>query len=222
MDLNEAIRKRKSIRGFKPYPVSRDIIADILKLAVRAPSGKNIQPWEFIVLTGEELRAVSEANAARLRRAAPPDPDIAIDLPRGKYQARNVEMAKLLYAAMDIPRRDRKKREWWWERGFRYFDAPAVIIIHVGSDVNIIDAIFGLGAVSQSICLAALARGLGTCIVNQGIAYPEAIRAHVAVPPDNLLVIAIAIGYPDHDFPANSVVSPRVPMEDITTWYGYD
>jgi len=220
MDVNEAIRNRRSIRGFKPYPVSRDIIADILELAVRAPSGKNVQPWEFIVLTGDVLRAIGEANVACLRRGEPPDPDVAIDLPRGKYHTRNVEMAKLLYAAMDIPRRDRKKREWWWERGFRYFDAPAAIIIHIGSDVSIIDARFDLGALSQTICLAALDRGLGTCIINQGITYPKAIRAHVAVPPDNLLATAIAIGYPDPDFPANSVVSPRVPLEDITTWYG--
>ena len=54
MDLVKTIDSRRSIRAFKPDPVSRDIIDKILSLVIKAPSAINLQPWEFIVVMGEE------------------------------------------------------------------------------------------------------------------------------------------------------------------------
>lgn len=68
MDMAEAIRSRKSIRGFKPDPVPREVLEQILDLARRAPSTMNTQPWEFVVLTGESSkrsrRRMSESSEA--------------------------------------------------------------------------------------------------------------------------------------------------------------
>ncbi|MBM4433479.1 MAG: nitroreductase, partial [Chloroflexi bacterium] len=41
-------------------------------------------------------------------------------------------------------------------------------------------------------------------------------------PESKRIVIAIAIGYPDWDFPANKVESNREPLQNVTTWYGFD
>ena len=65
MDVIEAIKKRKSIRKFKPDPVPRKVIREILDTAVRAPSGMNTQPWEFAVLAGDIIEKVKQANVRR-------------------------------------------------------------------------------------------------------------------------------------------------------------
>ena len=51
MDLSQAIRERKSIRAFKPDPIPKETIEEILRLTIQAPSATNIQPWEFFVVT---------------------------------------------------------------------------------------------------------------------------------------------------------------------------
>lgn len=56
---------RKSVRAFLPAPVPRQTVEDILRVAARAPSGNNIQPWRVHVLSGPTLRqVVKEACAA--------------------------------------------------------------------------------------------------------------------------------------------------------------
>jgi nitroreductase len=122
---------------------------------------------------------------------------------------------------MDIPREDREKREEWMERGFRYFDAPAAIIITTDRSLTEGAPLLDIGAVLQNICLAALSFGLGTCIEDQGVLYPEVIRKYADIPDSKQLIMAIAIGYPDWDFPANSLESTREPVESITTWRGF-
>lgn len=221
MDVKNALEARRSIRGFLPIPVESEAILDVLRAATRAPSGKNAQPWEFIVIRGDLLHEIGEANVAQLRSGVTPVPDFSVEYPKGRFRPRSVEVAKLIYGAMEIPRDDKEKRQAWWELGFRYFNAPTAIFIHFGPDIEYEHALFDLGAVSQSICLMALEKDLGTCIIRQGVIYPEVIRARVKVPPENKLAIAIAIGYPDWSFPANNVISPRLPIEEITSLYGF-
>src|SRR5690554_4303151 len=52
MQVGEAIVKRRSIRRFQDKPIPRQLVEQVLEAATLAPSGKNAQPWEFIVLEG--------------------------------------------------------------------------------------------------------------------------------------------------------------------------
>jgi len=115
-----------------------------------------------------------------------------------------------------------EKRSGWMERGFRYFNAPAAIIISVDRLLHYPRPLFDIGAVTQNICLTALSYGLGTCIGNQGITYPEVLHQFTGIPESKRIIISIAIGYPNWDFPANKVVSTREPLEHITTWCGFE
>lgn len=54
--LLELVKQRRSIRRFKPDPVPDDSIDKILEIARWAPSGFNMQPWEFVVVRKEALR----------------------------------------------------------------------------------------------------------------------------------------------------------------------
>jgi len=224
MDIIEAIRTRKSIRSFKPAPVSRQIIAEILELGGRAPSAMNNQPWEFAVLTGEVLEKVKQKNIDKLHSGEPVQPEHLVVgwPPESVYRTRQVELAIDLFALMDIPREDKLKRAQWLERGFRYFDAPAVIIVLADKVLGEGPPLVDIGTAIQTICLVALNYGLGTCIEDQGVLYPEVLREFLPIPENKRIVIAIAIGYPDWDFPANSLESKREDLDSITGWYGFD
>jgi nitroreductase len=224
MDVIEAIRARKSIRSFKPDPVPGEVLEQILETATRAPSAMNTQPWEFTVLTGDILDRVRRANVERLGSGTPPNPEHeVVAWPKESiYRQRQVDLAKQLFRAMDIPREDKEKRAQWMERGFRYFDAPAAIIISADRSLSESGPLLDIGAAIQTICLAALHFGLGTCIEDQGTMYPDVLREHARIPDSKRIIMAVAIGYPDPDFPANRVESGREPVGNITTWLGFD
>ena len=224
MDVIEAVKRRKSIRGYKPDPVPKEVLGEILELASRAPSAMNTQPWEFTVLTGDVLEIVRRNNVALLNSGAPPNPEhVVVNWPKESiYRQRQVDLAKQLFQLMDIPREDKEKRAKWLERGFRYFDAPAVIIISTDRCLSEGGPLLDIGAAIQTICLTALHVGLGTCIEDQGVAYPEVLRKYAQIPQSKRIIAAIAIGYPDWDFPANKVDTEREPIRNVTTWLGFD
>ncbi|MCK4556011.1 MAG: nitroreductase family protein [Candidatus Aminicenantes bacterium] len=56
MSLYELILSRRSVRQFKPEPVSRSILEKLINAARLAPSGANLQPLEFVVVDEEEVR----------------------------------------------------------------------------------------------------------------------------------------------------------------------
>jgi nitroreductase len=224
MDVIEAIKKRKSIRGYKPDPVPREVLRQILELASHAPSAMNTQPWEFTVLTGEVLENVRRSYVELVNSGVLPNPEhVVVGWPRESiYRQRQVDLAKRLFQLMDIPREDKEKRAKWLERGFRYFDAPAAIIISTDRCLSESGPLLDIGALMQSICLTALHFGLGTCIEDQGIMYPDVLRKYAQIPESKRIIMAIAIGYPDWDFPANKVETEREPIKNLTTWLGFD
>jgi len=223
MDIIEAINTRKSIRGFKPDQVDQTTIKKILETAVRAPSAMNTQPWEFFVITGETLNNMRKQIVEKLNTGAPMQPDhLVVGWPPDSiYRDRQVGLAKQLFKLMDIAREDKTKRAQWLERGFRFFDAPVAIIVVTDKTLSESGPLFDIGAVVNNICLAAMKYNLGTCIEDQGVLYPEVARELAQIPDTKRMMIAIAMGYPDPEFPANQVKSERVPVEDITTWIGF-
>ena len=54
MDVYEAIEKRRTVRGFK-RGLSETQLRRILLAAAKAPSGSNVQPWEFILIENPKL-----------------------------------------------------------------------------------------------------------------------------------------------------------------------
>jgi nitroreductase len=223
MDITEAIKSRKSIRGFKPDPVPREDLEKILEIASRAPSTMNTQPWEFLVIAGDVLRKISQGNVKMLRDGVMIHPEHVITgwPDKSVYRERQVEVAKRIFRRMGIPREDKAKRAAWMERGFRFFDAPAAIILLTDTALTEAGPLMDMGAVMQTICLAALDYGLGTCIEDQGVMYPENIRSVIKVPDTKRIIISIAIGYPDLDFPANLIESPREDINNLITWCGF-
>ena len=218
MELKEAILQRKAIRGFLPEPVSRETLEEVLKLAQRAVSAVNSQPWMVHVVTGEPLEKLRADNVARMRRGEPTDTSDSVL--SGVYRQRQITVGKQLFAAMDIQRGDVDKRMAWAERGYRFFDAPVMILVCMEKTMDETYR-FDLGCFVQNFCLAAMEHGLGTCVEYQAVRYESGLREYLALPENQIPVCGIAVGYPDPDFPANAVVSEREELERVVSWHGY-
>ncbi len=219
MDVIEAIRSRKSIRGFKSTPIPKTILREILDTAIQAPSGMNSQPWEITVVMGEALENLRKGNIEALNSGVVLHPE-APHIPfQGVYRQRQVDLAIQIFQLMGITREDKQRRAEWTQRGFRCFDAPAAIILSMDRLLdNQALSMMDIGALMQTICLTALKYGLGTCIEDQGIMFPEVVREFTGIPESKRIMICIAIGYPDWDFPANKLESTREPLEKVVKW----
>ena len=220
MELTTGIQTRRSIRGFLPTPVPRETLEQVLRLATRSVSSENTQPWQITVVTGETLTKICRSNMESLLQDEPAD--YVYHSPTGVYRRRSIDVAKQLFSAMDIARENREKRSWWSQRGYRFFDAPVGIVLSAEQSLSTDIMHFDLGCLTQNICLAAMEYGLGTCVAVQPVTYQKGLREHLHFPDSQRIVCAIAIGYPDWEFPANQVVSTREELDQVTDWYGFD
>ena len=223
MKYDEVVSGRRSIRGYKPDPVPQSLIKEVLGLAMRSPSSMNTQPWNFTVVTGEVLDRIRKGNTERNLAGVPHSREFRIGSPfAGQHRDRQVGVAKQLFAAMDIAREDAEKRQDWVLRGFRQFDAPVCIIITydaVLADSD--DTAFDCGAVTTALVNAAWSRGLGAVINSQGIMQSPVVREHANIPDDQVIMKAVALGWPDDTFPANAVVSERKSVDEAATFLGF-
>ncbi len=224
MNLDEAMKTRRSIRGFQDKPVPRELIEEVIALANRAPSSMNTQPWHLHVLTGAPLEKVREGNSSRMLGGVPPVREIVDHgAYEGPHRDRQVEIAKQLFAAMGIAREDKEMRQDWVMRGFRQFDAPVSIVVTFDKSLDGgTIAHFDLGAVTYGLVLAAWSRGLGAVINGQGIMQSPVVREHAKIPEDEVIMTCVALGWPDEDFSANAVVSNRREVSEVASFVGFD
>ena len=223
MEVIQAIRSRKSIRGYLSNPVSKETLNQILELAIWAPSNDNAQPWGFAILGGKALDDLRKAVEEKFIAGAAPHPDIPVPVFTGIYRSRQIELAKSLFQLLDIAREDREKRQQWLQKMMRFFDAPNAIIItldDLGEQASVYYFLFSLGMLTQNIALAALNFGLGACVDLAAVLYPEVVKKLLDIPESKKIAAAITIGYPDRDFPANKLQTTREPLINIASWYG--
>ena len=224
MDFETLVHERRSIRGYKPDPIPRDVIHDIIEIAQRAPSSMNTQPWFFHVVTGAPLERIRQGNTEGMLGGANVNREIPVrERYEGIHRKRQIEIAVQLFEAMGIERDDKERRQDWVIRGFRQFDAPVSIVITYDKSLEPATiSHFDLGAVTYGLVLAAWTRGLGTVINGQGIMQSAVVREHAKIPDDQVIMTCVAMGYPNHDFAANQVKSRRTPNHDIVTFTGFE
>jgi nitroreductase len=219
MDVIEAIKSRHSVRAFKPDPVPREILEDLLTVSLRSPSWANTQTWEFSVVGGPVMKELRDALAARAFAQDDRTPAIAYPEWTSPFKERRRENGIRLYQALNIGREDEDKKLQWFVDMYRFFDAPNAIYIY--TDAGLSEwTIMNVGIIAQTISLAAPAYGLGTVMLAAGINYPDEVRRVLNLPESKQLWIALAIGYPDPDSTVNRFRSNRAPLQEICTWHG--
>jgi nitroreductase len=221
--VTDALQQRISIRSFLPTPVSRAQVQAILDQARWSPSGGNLQPWKVIAVAGAERDAVI-ALAQRVQAAGQPseegeDPVYPPNLWE-PYRSRRFKIGEDLYAILQIPRGDRPRRLAQFARNLRFFDAPVGLFM-------IIDRRMGrgqwahLGMFMQSIALAAVEQGLGTCMQEAWAPLRSSLATHFALPDEQMVYCAIALGHPDPDAAVNRLRSDRVAVDEFTSFRGF-
>lgn len=192
----DAIVTRRSIRKFRPDAVPLSVIQEILEAARVAPSGKNDQPWEFVVLGGEEKERFCACMEAGLRRETekPLLPESHGGLADAWNTLRIMRQAPITIAVLNR------------------FEGTPFAEIGKGRRIGEIIATQSIGAAIQNMLLRAEDLGIGTLWIGNTIfAYPE-LAAFLET--EHQLVAAVSLGYADEKPNAR----PRRPLESMVTY----
>lgn len=214
MSLEQAIRRRRSVRGFLEKPVPGEILEEVFGLAQLAPSNCNIQPWRVLVASGatrDELRRRMVDNVSRGR---PMTPDYE-HLPRfeGIYRKRQVDCAVELYNNMGIAREDSAGRARATLRNFELFDAPHVVFIGMERQFGVTVAL-DVGMYIQTLLLTMTSYGIGSCAQGSMRYYPDDVRAVFEEPESMAILCGISFGYEDESVAANRTRVGRAPLAE--------
>ncbi len=224
MDVIEAINTRKSIRAFKPDPVPRETIEEILEISQRAPSGTNTQPWHTYVCTGMVRDAISNdvlELASQGRAAKYEDYDYYPATWKEVHRDRRRGVGWALYGLLGIQKGDREASARQGRRNFLFFDAPVGLFFTTDAYLGR-GSWFDAGLYMQTVMLAARAYGLHTCPQAAWIQFQEPVFRHLGIPDDQVLLSGMSLGYADDDAIENTLVSEREDVANVVKYLGYD
>jgi nitroreductase len=222
--LSRLLAARYSCRAYRPDPVPRPVIEQMLAVAQLSPSWCNSQPWQVIVTEGagtERFRKVLYEHASR-DAAAPAGPTLTPDFPfpaayRGVYKERQREVGWQLYKSVGIAYGDRVSSGKQALENFRLFGAPHALIVTTERDLGVYGAI-DCGVYIGNVLLAAQSFGLGMIPQAALAAYAPLMREHFGIPDHRLIVLGASFGYPDMAHPANSFRSRRAALGQVCEW----
>ena len=215
MDLLKVINERKSIRAFKTDPVPREKIEEIVSLTIHAPSAINLQPWEFIVVTGEEKERLGRRliKAYREKRISC-GPGNVKPLPKtiAKRGAKTLELMNPFFEEMAV-----NSDKFINEGSCNFYGAPVAILICLDDSfptARMVD----IGIALAYFILTAHDFGFSTCPIGLITAYEDEIKDLLNIPENKNVVIGVALGYPNGDIPINHFKSPRDDLEKFVRW----
>lgn len=216
IDVFQSILSRKSIRAFTNQPVFQETIEEILKLAARAPSGTNLQPWQVIVLTGEVLQKLGEELSRLVLSGVKGEREYHY-YPRQwrePYLSRRRKIGLDLYKSLGIQKGEQEKMLCQKARNFSFFGAPVGLLFTMDHDMEM-GSWLDLGMFMQTLMLAARGFGLDTCPQAAFADYPKQIRTFLSVPPERHIICGMALGYRDTSAPENNFETEREPIENF-------
>lgn len=222
--LSQLLAERYSCRSYRPDPVPRIVIEQMLAIAQMSASWCNSQPWQIIVTEGEGTErfrtalfdsAVADAQA---QGAPVMQPDFAFpEAYRGVYKERQREVGWQLYESVGVSYGDRVASGKQTLENFRLFGAPHALIVTSPRDLGAYGAIDS-GLYVGSLLLAAQSLGLGMIPQAALATYAPLMHAHFNIPDDRLIVVGASFGYADDAHPANSFRSRRASITDAVEW----
>ena len=212
MSLAEALRQRRSVRGYRPDPVPQAVLDEVFGLAQLAPSNCNIQPWKVFVASGAMRDELRKRMVEHVTKGDPIQPDFE-HLPNfeGVYRKRQVDCAVELYNNMGIARDDREGRARASLRNFELFDAPHVAFIGMERQFGVTVAL-DVGMYIQTLMLVMTSFGIGSCAQGSMRYYPQDVRDLFGEPDSTAILCGISFGYEDESVAANRTRVGREPL----------
>ena len=163
---------------------------------------------------GDTLKKINQAYLESHRSNVPASPDI----PRPKNWPESIN-ARRQELMSGISQAAGEAAKQFGQLNQKFFQAPAVIYLCLDKSLTTW-SVFDLGAISQSIMLAAVENGLATIPAVTLVHYPEILRSELNIPDNFSIVLGIAIGYEDKEHPINNFRSTRRPLADVVTIKG--
>ncbi len=193
MDVFEAINTTRAMRRLKPDPVPDDLVWKVLDAAIRAPSGGNRQPWNFIVVRGEAAKKkIAEwyleawnASYGPMKGAMASNPDSSRMFNSADHLANHLA------------------------------EVPVLIIAAIcGGDTGTSPAGSYVYPAIQNMMLAARALGLGTTLTTLHRAHENDVKELLGIPENVQTLALIPLGWPKGKFGTGA----RRPVEEVTYW----
>ncbi len=190
MNTREAIADRRSIRRFKSDPIPEEALQAILTAGIQAPSGKNRQPWRFVVV-GEEKRAemiqIMRQGIAKTKARGE-------DIGSAEWTAEVMEGAPITVFVFNAhgvhPWQPHSEMQTWMD------------VVNIQS----------IGAAIQNMLLAAQDLNIGSLwICDVFEAYWELSEW---MGETSQMIAAVSLGYPDE----SPAARPRKPMGEVLRW----
>jgi len=215
MELEEVINERHSTRAFLDKPVARETIEKLLSLTGRAPSAINLQPWEFTVVMGEELRRLSRILIERMREGNVSCGPDAVRPLSGYLMDRQRRLMDCI-----IPHLGKgiQFQDFINEGSCNFYGAPSAIVVTIDQALSK-SRMVDVGIAVGYMVLAAHNMGLGTCPIGLISAFADEIKEMLNIPEEKDFVMAIAVGYPNPDSQVNLASSSRVPLHEVARFY---
>lgn len=220
MNVTEALMARISVRAFKSDPVPEALVREILDVARYAPSGGNMQPWKVIAVAGAARDAVAALAQANLPGEEDDRPVYPANLWE-PYRTRRFKVGEDMYALLGIPREDKPARLRHLAQNITFFGAPVGLFF-------VIDKRMGhgqwahLGMFMQSVALAAIERGVQSCMQEAWARMRKPLHAHFGLAETEMIYCGMALGYADMTKPVNTLRSERAPVDEIAEFRGFD
>jgi nitroreductase len=214
MEVEAAIRSRRSIRKFSDRDVSEQVIVELLDTARWSPSWANTQPWSVFAVTGETLEQIKTAYRERAAAGVARQFEVSRPLPDWppEMSARTRQLMATRAPATGPSDRGPGNLE--------FFAAPWLVLFAIDGRLQPEYACFDTGLLVQTFCLAAHERGLGSCIMAMAVGYPEDLHAILPAAEGKRFVVAVALGYPDLEAAINRFDRSRAELSEIVSFAG--
>ena len=233
-DFSQFLASRRSTRDFLSKPVAPEIIEQILKDSLTAPSWSNTRPFKVAVASGDIRDRISTEFLSRwsvlskimrkgilnkLRivysRYGLPTSNRSIAKPYpAELKPRAERVGREMYETFGVARGDRTARDQQWAKNYSFFGAPVELFIYVHKTLHIYAA-SDAGLMMQNLMLSAHAHGLGTCAQGAVAIWDDVVRKEFDVPKCYRLLCGISLGYPS-DSSMNNFKANRLEVEELT------
>ncbi len=220
MHVGEALQARRTVRAFLDRPVPRETLEAIISDSLRTPSWANTQPWEIFVAGGPVFEEIRRIYGQRTLEKIPSNPDV--DFPASftaECRARTKELTAGRAAVQGTSPDNPAFHHEFHMANRRFFGAPCGVYLCMDQSLGAW-SMFDLGAMCQSITLAAQDHGVESAIAINLVVYPDVLRDQLEIPRELLIVIGIALGYADPAGPEDAFRSVRRPLTDAVRFVG--
>ncbi len=219
MEAMENIKGRRSYRAFKPDPIPRKLMQEVIEAAGNSPSYMSTQPWEVAVVTGKKKEELSSKLLELAKTQAPTKPDIPAPPPwPAEMEQRKHEHGARRLKTLGIEREDKEGREALRLMNFEFYGAPCVVFLYMDGSLGEW-SIYDTGLFTQTLLLAAHARGIGSVIQASVTNYAAEIKDFLGLDADKKMLVSIPMGYPEPDALINTYRSIKKKPEEFVIWY---